>query len=272
MEGAMSQLTHNERKELTEKLKKYAATVDIDLIGVADISELNEHAKIGRRPVDAVPTVRSIVVSGIGFLDPLTKCWANSQTDLTMPSSVAINLLFIRELQLKRFLRQQGYRSYRYFDSPGLFDVHIRQAEAFRLAGLGYVGKNNMAISKKYGPRMNLLTLLTEAPLVPDEPYTENHCGSCNLCQKFCTSGAIMDDGFYNARLCESVVNCWPSNAYFSLSSWFDCDICYRKCPQGEIKWTKEERRGDWWDIIRRNRESEISKHSIPLKDLNKNQ
>ena len=144
---------------------------------------------------------------------------------------VPLNMLEVRGLKLTRWLRQRGYKKVDYYSNPGLLGVHIRQAAAFQQAGLGYVGTSQLAISEKYGPRQHLWTCLTDAPLIPDAPYTDNHCEGCDICRLHCTSTAIMGDGFFNARLCESVINCKPhAAAYYSLGAWADCDMCQRVC------------------------------------------
>jgi epoxyqueuosine reductase QueG len=260
-----------EREQLTKDFKAFATEEDMDLIGIVGLEgldEMNAHAKIGRRPKEVCPTAQSIVVFAVGHLESWAKILTSSQDDLLSLTNFAMNIQQIRELKLKKYLRQKGFKSFGWGETGGIFHLGIREAQAFRLAGLGYVGKNQLANSKKYGPRMYLGHFFTEAPLVPDQPYTENHCGVCDICERFCTSKAIMGDNFFNARRCESVINCRPNDVFFSLTGWHDCDMCYRKCPQGEYKFSSEERKGTWWDVIQRNREASISQHSIYLSSV----
>lgn len=259
-------MNRHEREKLTAELKAYAKELNMDLFGIAGLDAMNQHGKVGRRPSDLVPGAKSLLVFACGVLDPYAKVWISPQDNLQMPSSIILSVLFTWEQKLRTFLRKRGYETAGYFEAKGAFDVHLRQAHAFQQAGLGWVGKSNMAVSEKYGPRMNILTLLTDAPLIHDKPYEGDDCGDCCVCVKLCTSGAIMGDGYYNGRVCEAVVNSKPSHIYYSLSGWFDCDICYRKCPKGEYRWTREERRGDWWDVVDRNRKDPISRKSIYLR------
>ncbi len=253
-----------DRKRLTEEFKAFCVEEDMDIVGIAALDEMNAGAKVGRRPCDIAPGAKAAVVFAGGMLDPLYHAWMSPQEDLTQATSITLNVMRIRQLKMQRFLRSRGYDLARSSQGRGgAFNIGFREAEAFRLAGLGYVGKHQMAISAKYGPRINLGSFLTEAPLIPDEPYTEDHCGSCTVCEQFCISGAIMGDNYYNARQCESVVNCRPNCIYFSLMGWHDCDMCQRKCPQGEYRYSAEDRRGDWWKIVRDNRKSLIAQHTI---------
>ncbi len=61
-------------------------------------------------------------------------------------------------------------------------------------SGLGWVGKNGLVINRQYGSKLSWATVLTNAPLDPDEPVRESECGDCDLCVTHCPSGAIRGD------------------------------------------------------------------------------
>lgn len=248
-------------QDLTRRLRELADRENMDVFGIADVRELNSHAKPGRRPDDMNRQASRVIVVGVGMYHPLYHAWLSPQEDLTQISSVAFNILLLRVEKIKAFLTREGYFLHDSQDH-GLLHLGIRQAEAFRLAGLGYIGKNSLAIHPKYGPRMNIFTILTEAPLVADEPYEEEHCGSCTLCQQMCYSKAILGDGYFNPKRCESTVNCRPNCVYYSVMAWHDCDICQRVCPQGEVRYSPQLRKGGWDRIIEENRKSVLSSYS----------
>ncbi len=66
----------------------------------------------------------------------------------------------------------------------------ISHKSVARMAGLGWQGKNLLLITRQYGSAVRLVTILTNAPLVVDEPV-KNRCGRCKLCQEACPAGAI---------------------------------------------------------------------------------
>ncbi|OGP89075.1 MAG: hypothetical protein A2031_09855 [Deltaproteobacteria bacterium RBG_19FT_COMBO_43_11] len=58
-------------------------------------------------------------------------------------------------------------------------------------AGLGWIGKTALFISKQYGPRVRLVTVLTDYPIpYCTEPINDSQCGSCDLCVRHCPAQA----------------------------------------------------------------------------------
>lgn len=58
-------------------------------------------------------------------------------------------------------------------------------------AGLGWIGKNCLLVTKKYGSAVRLSSLLTNAPLPADVPVNESQCGGCAVCVKSCPARAL---------------------------------------------------------------------------------
>jgi epoxyqueuosine reductase QueG len=63
---------------------------------------------------------------------------------------------------------------------------------AAHLAGLGWIGKSGLLIRSDAGPRLRLVTVLTDAPLEASSPQ-EDQCGSCTECIDGCPPGAIAE-------------------------------------------------------------------------------
>jgi epoxyqueuosine reductase len=54
-------------------------------------------------------------------------------------------------------------------------------------AGLGWIGKTDLLISKRFGPRVRLASIITEYPLEQiREAIVESQCGNCSLCVDAC--------------------------------------------------------------------------------------
>ncbi|MHA1803232.1 MAG: hypothetical protein ACTSU4_01725 [Promethearchaeota archaeon] len=63
---------------------------------------------------------------------------------------------------------------------------HRCAAEA---AGLGRIGWSGNLITEKYGARVMLTSVITNATLMPDKPLEKNPCLMCKLCEKACQGG-----------------------------------------------------------------------------------
>lgn len=58
-------------------------------------------------------------------------------------------------------------------------------------AGLGWIGKNCLLITRQYGGAVRLSSILTDAPLQTADAITKSKCGSCTLCVKYCPAEAL---------------------------------------------------------------------------------
>ncbi|MFP4286967.1 MAG: epoxyqueuosine reductase [Candidatus Izemoplasmataceae bacterium] len=105
------------------------------------------------------------------------------------------------------------------------------------LAGLGYIGKNQLLIHPNYGTYHFLGALLIDKAF-NTVPYVEDSCGDCTLCIEACPPGALSTEG-YNERLCTSYV----TQMKIALNQddrkpmkvmMFGCDICQRVCPKNK--------------------------------------
>lgn len=105
-------------------------------------------------------------------------------------------------------------------------------------AGLGWVGKSGLLISRDYGPRMSWATILTDATLeVNPNPITSSQCGECRRCIKACPAGAITGKHWKRLEKYESMIDTEKCSAYLQKNNekygQFVCGICILACPQG---------------------------------------
>ena len=122
--------------------------------------------------------------------------------------------------------------------------VEFSHKMAATRAGLGWIGKTALFISKKFGPRLRLVTILTDHPFeCPNSPINESQCGKCQVCVEKCPAQAangelwnidLDRDEFYNAFICrEKCLELAWKNLKQRTSI---CGICVSVCPFGKTK------------------------------------
>lgn len=108
-----------------------------------------------------------------------------------------------------------------------------------RAAGLGWIGRNLLLITPKYGPRIRLATILTDLPLKPGNPL-ESQCEDCIICIDACPMGALKPTNFkeYPVRR-EDAFDAEKCNAHLTRIKEIPhigariCGICMKVCPIG---------------------------------------
>lgn len=104
-------------------------------------------------------------------------------------------------------------------------------------AGLGWIGKNSLLLTREYGSWVFLGVILTTLELSPDQPHTA-HCGTCTRCITACPTAAIVAPHVVDSHRCiayhtlESHDPELPNPIADHLQGWIaGCDICQDVCP-----------------------------------------
>jgi len=108
--------------------------------------------------------------------------------------------------------------------------------------GLGWIGKTDLLISRKFGARVRLASLLTNYPFSETGvPIDESHCGTCQICVDQCPAHAangklwnvsIDRNDFYDPFKCRSMCReLSMKNIQKEISL---CGICVSVCPIGK--------------------------------------
>ncbi|MDR2861439.1 MAG: hypothetical protein LBV07_02670, partial [Syntrophobacterales bacterium] len=99
-------------------------------------------------------------------------------------------------------------------------------------AGIGQIGRCNMVVNPRYGNRLKIGAVLTNLPLIPDEPLDfglVEFCRTCLRCAQRCPAQAIsfgepeMINGLYQ----------WPHDGRKCIEVWMTMGtgICMACCP-----------------------------------------
>jgi len=105
-------------------------------------------------------------------------------------------------------------------------------------AGIGWIGKNTMLITRQFGSWVFIGSLLTTLEFDRySDPFDGNYCGNCTRCLDACPSGALIGPGRLDSRMCISYITVehagqLPSSYKENPAGWvFGCDICQDVCP-----------------------------------------
>jgi len=135
--------------------------------------------------------------------------------------------------------------NYRAFsDSAPVFEKALAEK-----AGLGWIGKNTLLMTRESGSWFFLGEIFTNLPLPLSSPgQAENHCGACKACIKICPTNALVGPNQLDAKKCISYLTIEnPAGIPAELRSKlgnrvFGCDDCQIVCPWNRYaKHTQEE-------------------------------
>ena len=125
-----------------------------------------------------------------------------------------------------RHIEALGGKAAYFADSNSLPERYIAS-----LSGIGFIGKNNMLITQKYGSYVFLGEIITDLEIEEDTP-AGNCCGSCSSCIDVCPTGSLKVD---NPNICLSYITqkreleeTWLTKLDGRL---FGCDTCQDVCP-----------------------------------------
>ena len=200
--------------KLTSKMVKEAAfRAGCGDVGIANIERFANAPRM-MHPKNIFPDCKSVIT----IVQPITRGsyrgitegthWAN----YTIYSYNRLNTLYrpIVTYETACFIEDHGFEAVPVYpgvpEAPGLRqpvkpdrpppEIHLNVRIAGLACGVGEIGWSKVFLTKKFGPRVRLGTILTDAELEPDpllEPKTL--CDRCMRCVKDCPGGAIPKPG-----------------------------------------------------------------------------
>lgn len=130
-----------------------------------------------------------------------------------------------------KFVNELGGNSKYFVDSNALPERYIAVK-----SGIGFIGKNNMLINKRYGSYVFLGEIITDLDLQPDN-VVKTKCGKCEKCLNACPTKSISKTKC-NPNICLSYITQKKNieDQWFEKFNgrMFGCDTCQKVCPFNE--------------------------------------
>lgn len=147
--------------------------------------------------------------------------------------------LYLKEIQtdtlsdnMAQLLISKGYKAYSQSDknqiATGFFDgqygkTPLPHKTIATLAGIGWIGKNNLLITPTYGCGLCLGAILTDAPLpVSPSQKIKSKCGKCKICLDICQTHALKGCTWNKSKVRENMMD---------VHKCTTCMKCLVHCP-----------------------------------------
>lgn len=229
-------------RRLTNEFRKYVGSLGVELIGICHVDSLRG-APQGKRPSDILESAESIVVLGLSFLDDMVE---KARSRIWSFHYIRVNgELDSAALKAARFLHGRGY-SVVHIPSSVPFDTEaligdFSHKHAAVAAGLGEIGRNNLLLTPRYGPRIGVTSLITSSPLTPTERRFEGPLciEGCEACINACPVDALTGNRYDRWRGAEHrkdrcwarLVQLWSRDRVYGVDRL--CGLCIKSCPVG---------------------------------------
>ncbi|MDZ7264986.1 MAG: hypothetical protein ONB16_10405 [candidate division KSB1 bacterium] len=104
---------------------------------------------------------------------------------------------------------------------------HVSHRHVAAAAGLGWLGRNNLLVTRRYGSHQRLVTILTDLPL-PEGEEQAFGCGDCYDCISACPVSAIgQRSNEHNFQRCFQLLDSFSKKRGIGLHI---CGICVKAC------------------------------------------
>ncbi len=99
-------------------------------------------------------------------------------------------------------------------------------------AGMGTIGDSHNLITKEYGPRVRIVSVITDAPIEPDPKCEKELCIHCRKCLEVCPVGCFSENGPGPYIMHKD--KCTQYHIDLVKQHHWPCGYCATFCPVGE--------------------------------------
>jgi ferredoxin len=221
------------------EIKRIARLFGADLVGITEV-DLRWHSvsRPDTRDMTPVPNDLPEGLTGVivmahamdfDLVETCPSALAGAATGREYSHEAAV------AIQLASYIRNLGFRAVASMNDTALVIPYAIKA------GLGEYGRNQMVLTREFGPRVRFSKIFTDLPVAFDAPrelVLASYCKDCTICAEACPVKALPfgppDLGGASPSTLKGVRK-WSANCEACFGYWAkirtDCAICMRVCP-----------------------------------------
>ncbi len=211
------------------ELKKKSLSLGMDLFGVADITGIRGEFKISP---SVTREFHRAVSMGVRLSGGILSEIAEHPTRIYFHHYRTANAFLDQAaFILAAHIQRKGYLSVPVAASQIVDwqrqEAHLSHKKIGCLAGLGWIGRNNLLVNRSLGSHFRLVSVLTNMPLKADRP-SEEGCRDCTSCISACPASAIgqRPEDFDHQKCFEKL----KEFQKLRLVDQYICGICVNAC------------------------------------------
>ncbi|MFA9405331.1 MAG: tRNA epoxyqueuosine(34) reductase QueG [Anaerolineales bacterium] len=190
------------------------------------------------KPRMILPECKSVLVTGTLYLTPESQNRKDNTRVKVASYALGEDYHLVLTDRLRRLVGSLEARLGESFPHRTYTDTGpLLEREFAQRSGLGWIGKNSCLIHPKKGSYFLLAEVMLGLDLIPDQPFTSDHCGNCTRCIEACPTDCILPNRTIDSSRCISYLTieekgAIPPELRSDLGKWlFGCDICQQVCP-----------------------------------------
>lgn len=226
------------KKTLSQNITRILKDMGASKIGIAPAERLKK-APEGFRPGDILSGAKNVIAIAISQIPSVVDNVPAARFTFSQQYHVITRKLDDLAMAASRFLDKEGFSTVQ-IPADGFYDrqslrAHLYHEEAAAAAGLGEIGLNNMLITPEYGARLQLVTVITDAPLEASPEFKKGLCKrwqkKCHLvCAKMCPVECISEKDGFRKELCIYYHNKFLSEGLHIYIPNVLCGLCVKAC------------------------------------------
>lgn len=229
--------------DLKQKITDKAKSLGINLIKSCSVSKWEEIPIQDPEfwPQNIWPWVKNVIVLGIPLYSPMMATTPSMvyqelyDTSNRVLDDMACQLTnyIVNELHYKAifFPRDCYYNIDVLVKNPSAAFSHVM---AGYYAGMGTIGDSHNLLTREFGPRLRIVSILTDAPIAEDKMLEKNLCIHCKQCLRKCPSHCFTEMGQAGAPYEMDKVACTKYHVKIRDEHHWPCGVCANVCPVGE--------------------------------------